>query len=493
MNPLPHTLYSVEQTRALDRLAIEQYAIPGIVLMERAGEAAFELLMAKWPEAQRIVVLCGGGNNGGDGFVVARLAQQAGLAVTLSLLHHPDSLKGEAREAFEALKQRPITVMNEPPHRLDEYDVIVDGLLGTGLVSGVRGNYAAAIVQINQAAPPTLSLDLPSGLNADSGQVMGCAVEATATIAFVGLNRGLLTGEGPGYCGDLYFSNLSLPDGLYQQLGGGIERVDYSALRHLIQPRPAYAHKGMCGHVLLVGGDQGMNGAIRLAGEAALRSGSGLVSIATRREHAVLISAQRPELMSHGVASEAELMPLFSRATVIVCGPGLGSGRWGQERLAQVLAQPHPLVLDADALNLLAESPQQRENWLLTPHPAEAARLLSVTTAEVAADRFAAVAALQQRYGGYVLLKGAGTLMCDPSGKIALCSDGNPGMASGGMGDLLSGVLAALIAQGIVLSQALPLGVALHAAAGDRAAGQTPRGLLASDLLPQLRQLVNPS
>ncbi|VAW84550.1 NAD(P)H-hydrate epimerase / ADP-dependent (S)-NAD(P)H-hydrate dehydratase [hydrothermal vent metagenome] len=493
MNPLPHTLYSVEQTRALDRLAIEQYAIPGIVLMERAGEAAFELLMARWPKAQNIVVLCGGGNNGGDGLVVARLAQQAGLSVTLSLLLHPDTLKGEAREAFEALKTLPITAMSELTQRLDECDVIVDALLGTGLTSGVRGEYAAVIEQINQVARPTLSLDLPSGLNADSGQVMGCAVEATVTIAFIGLNRGLLTGEGPGYCGDLHFSDLSLPDALYQQLGGSVERIDYAALKRLIRSRPAHAHKGMCGHVLLVGGDRGMSGAIRLAGEAALRSGSGLVSIATRREHAALMTAQRPELMSHGVANEAELMPLFSRATVIVCGPGLGTGVWGQEMLAQVLAQPQPLVLDADALNLLAQNPQQRENWLLTPHPAEAARLLSISTAEVVADRFAAVAALQQRYGGYVLLKGAGTLMCDPSGEIALCSDGNPGMASGGMGDLLSGVLAALIAQGMVLPHALPLGVALHAAAGDRAAGQAPRGLLASDLLPYLRQLVNSS
>ncbi len=492
MNSLPHTLYSVEQTRALDRLAINQYGIPGIVLMERAGEAAFELLMARWPKAQNIVVLCGGGNNGGDGLVVARLAQQAGLSVTLFLLHHPDTLKGEAREAFEALRRPATTVISELPQRLGECDVVVDALLGTGLASEVRGEYAVVIDQVNRAAQPTLSLDLPSGLNADSGQVMGGAIRATATLAFVGLNRGLLTGEGPGYCGDLSFSDLSLPDALYQQIRGGIERVDYAALKRLIRSRPVHAHKGMCGHVLLVGGDQGMSGAIRLAGEAALRSGSGLVSIATRQEHAALIAAQRPELMSHGVESEAGLIPLLSRATVIVCGPGLGMGAWGQKMLAQVLAQPHSLVLDADALNLLAQNPRQRDNWLLTPHPAEAARLLSISTAEVVADRFAAVAALQQRYGGYVLLKGAGTLMCDPSGEIALCSDGNPGMASGGMGDLLSGVLAALVAQGMALSQALPLGVALHAAAGDRAAGQAPRGLLASDLLPHLRQLVNP-
>ncbi len=492
MNSLPHTLYSAQQTRTLDALAIES-GIPGIELMESAGAAAFKLLKRGWPNAQKIAVVCGGGNNGGDGFVVARLAQQAGGSVTLFLLQNPEQLKGEAAEAFERLKQTSVTQVYGLPEGLGGFDVVVDALLGSGLAAAVRGEAVEAIERINQAARPVLSLDLPSGLNADSGQVMGCGVKATTTISFIGLKRGLLTGVGPGYSGDLHFSDLALPKALFSQLNGTVERVDYAALKQLIQPRPAYAHKGMCGHLLLVGGDQGMSGAIRLAGEAALRSGSGLVSIATRKAHAPLITAQRPELMSHGVEDEAALLPLFARAGVIACGPGLGMGRWGERMLAQVLAQPQPLVLDADALNLLAKSPSRRDNWLLTPHPAEAARLLAISTAEVNADRFAAVTALQQRYGGYVLLKGAGTLMCDPSGEIKLCSDGNPGMASGGMGDVLSGLLAALIAQGMTLVQALPLGVAIHAAAGDGAAGQAPRGLLASDLLPHLRRLVNPS
>ncbi|MCF6230316.1 MAG: NAD(P)H-hydrate dehydratase [Gammaproteobacteria bacterium] len=492
MDSLPHTLYSAQQTRALDALAIES-GLPGIELMERAGEAAFKLLKACWPNAQKIAVVCGGGNNGGDGFVVARLAQQAGDSVTLFLLQKPTRLKGEAAEAFERLKHSSVTRVYGLPEALDSFDVVVDALLGSGLAATVRGEVADAIERINQATKPVLSLDLPSGLNADSGQVMGCGVKASVTISFIGLKRGLLTGVGPGYSGELHFSDLALPEALFLQLNSGVERVDYASLKHLIRPRPAYAHKGMCGHLLLVGGELGMSGAIRLAGEAALRGGSGLVSIATRKAHAPLITAQRPELMSHGVENEAQLSPLFARAEVIACGPGLGMNRWGEVMLAQVLAQPQPLVLDADALNLLAQNPHRRDNWLLTPHPAEAARLLSISTAEVSADRFAAVSALQQRYGGYVLLKGAGTLMCDPSGGIKLCSGGNPGMASGGMGDLLSGLLAALIAQGVTLAQALPLGVAIHAAAGDGAAGHAPRGLLASDLLPHLRQLVNPS
>lgn len=235
-----------------------------------------------------------------------------------------------------------------------------------------------------------------------------------------------------------------------------------------------------------------MSGAIRIAAEAGLRCGAGLVSVATRAEHASYLTAQRPELMVHGTEDGAALESLIERATVIVCGPGLGQESWGREMFNTVLKHSKPLVLDADALNLLAKQPQQRDNWLLTPHPAEAARLLDVSTASVQRDRFAAVSALQARYGGYVLLKGAGTLLCGPNTDVALCSDGNPGMASGGMGDLLSGVIGALLAQGMPQDQVLPFAAALHGAAGDLAAGDFPRGLLATDLLPYLRELVNP-
>lgn len=492
MNILPHLLYSAEQTRALDRIAIEEHGIPGIVLMERAGAAAFGVLQRRWPAARKIAVLCGAGNNGGDGFVVARLAQQAGLSVTLVLMADPDGLRGEAKQAFASL-----AAMSPPPTRslpacLNDFDLLVDAMLGTGLNALVKGEYAEAIASINQSNVPVLALDVPSGLNASSGKVMGCAVQASSTISFIGLNRGLLTGEGPGYCGEVCFSDLALPVQLFERVESDVNRVDFATLQHHFKPRPQHAHKGMCGHVLLIGGEQGMSGAIRLAGEAALRCGSGLVSVATRAQHAALISGQRPELMCHGVEESGELQPLLARADVIVCGPGLGQGAWGVKMLEAVLAQPLPLVLDADALNLLALKPRYRDNWILTPHPAEAARLLGMTTAEVQDDRFAAVINLQQRYGGQVLLKGAGSLMCGPDGDVLLCSDGNPGMASGGMGDVLSGVLGALFAQATPSSHVLPMAVALHAYAGDCAAGKHPIGLLASDLLPHLREGVNP-
>ena len=264
-----------------------------------------------------------------------------------------------------------------------------------------------------------------------------------------------------------------------------------SMLRALLPPRPRASHKGDYGHVLVIGGDHGMAGAVRLVGEAAARTGSGLVSIATRTAHAAVITTARPELMCHGVEHVRDLRPLLQRASVIAIGPGLGQSAWGSELLAAVVQTRLPLVVDADALNLLAQESAMRNNWILTPHPAEAARLLNVTTEQIQADRLHAVQAIQNRYGGVSVLKGAGSLVCAVDRPIAICEAGNPGMASGGMGDVLTGIIAGLLAQGLNLADAACAGVYIHAKAGDRAAQQGERGLLASDLMPHLRKLVN--
>lgn len=250
------------------------------------------------------------------------------------------------------------------------------------------------------------------------------------------------------------------------------------------------AHKGDFGHVLVFGGDHGMSGALRLAGEAALRTGAGLVSAATRAEHAASISVARPELMSHGIESASALAPLLKRATVLAVGPGLGQEEWGRKLLSSVLQSTLPMVVDADALNLLAIEPSQRDNWILTPHVGEAARLLDVTIEQVQADRVAAAVTLQKKYGGVTVLKGAGTVVVGVTGDVAVCSEGNPGMASGGMGDVLTGVIAGLLAQGCLLTEAAQQGVCLHAHAADVAAQEGQRGLLASDLFPVLRRLL---
>jgi NAD(P)H-hydrate epimerase len=489
---LPARLYLAEQVRALDRCAIEQHGIPGLTLMERAGAAAFELLRARWPEARSITVLCGTGNNGGDGFVVARLARQAGLTVRLLQLGDSAKLRGDALASAERFCQAGGTI--EPYADLDfPVDLIVDAVLGTGLERPVSGPWAEALVAANRHPAPLLALDIPSGLHADSGRILGCAIQAQATLSFIGLKQGMFTGEGPACCGAIAFADLQVPEAVYQAVEGSARLLRWQAFAERLKPRARSLHKGDCGHLLLVGGERGLLGAIRMAGEAALRTGAGLVSIATRPEHAALIASQRPELMCHGVAQPEELLPLLARADAVAVGPGLGQGPWGQRMLRRVLQCDLPLVVDADGLNLLAGEPERRDGWVLTPHPGEAGRLLGCSAREIQSDRFGAVSRLRRRYGGVVLLKGAGTLISsDAEALTGLCHEGNPGMASGGMGDLLTGVIGSLIVQGESIEMAAEMGACLHGAAADLAAGGGERGMLATDLLPAIRRLMNP-
>ncbi len=493
MKPLPHSLYRAEQVRELDRIAIDEFGIPGLTLMQRAGAAAFEALRRHWPRARHIGVLCGTGNNGGDGFVLASLAQAAGLRVSVWQVGDADRTGGDALSVRQKMEATGLHAEAFAREDLSVCEVLVDGLLGTGLSGEVSGTWREAIEGMNRAHDAgcgVLALDIPSGLHADTGAVLDAAVLADVCVTFIGLKLGLFTGQGPDYCGEVLFDDLDVPSQTYTRFSPAATRLPPPAAGAYLPLRRACAHKGDFGHVLVVGGDHGMSGAVRLAGEAALRCGAGLVSLATRPEHAVAISAARPELMCHGIADVVSLKPLLRRATVLAIGPGLGQGAWGRQLLGAALVSRLPLVVDADALNLLAAEPMRRTRWVLTPHPGEAARLLGRTIAEVQADRFAAIRALQQKYGAVVVLKGAGTLIVDSAGDVSLCDAGNPGMASGGMGDVLTGVIAALLAQGLNGDEAARLGVSLHAAAADQAATSGQRGLLASDLFPCLRELL---
>lgn len=487
---LPRALYRAEQVRALDRVAIEQQGIPAEELMERAGAAAFSLLRARWPQAQSLVVLAGAGNNGGDGYVLARLAHRSQLGVRVLTLGDHDRLQGAALAAADAYQA--IGGSAEPFGRLPpDVDLIIDAMLGTGLERPLTGLWAEAVAQSNASRAPILALDIPSGLHADSGRVLGAAIEAAATISFIGLKCGLFTGQGPDHCGEVCFDGLRAPALIYASEIPAARRIDWGQQRRSLPRRRRSAHKGDFGYLLVVGGDQGMSGAARLAGEAALRAGVGRVAIATHPAHAAVLNLTRPELMVHAVAEAAELDTLLQRATLVALGPGLGQDRWGRSLYARVLAANKPMVLDADALNLLAQAPQRREDWVLTPHPGEAARLLGCSVAEVETDRFAALQQLRERYGGVVVLKGAGTLIDGPGLRpVAVCMDGNPGMASAGMGDALTGIIAALIAQGMEPVLAAEVGVCLHGAAGDRAAEQGERGLIVSDLIAALQPLL---
>ncbi len=487
---LPRQLYRAEGVKALDRAAIERHGIAGAVLMERAGAAAFEMLRQRWPQAGSVAVIAGTGNNGGDGFVLARLARRAGLAVEVRVVGDAESVRGDAREHLQRLEAEGVRASPWEPGAALHADVVVDALLGTGLDREAAGAHAEAIAAMNACPAPVLAIDVPSGLHADTGQPLGAAVRAHATLTFIGLKQGLLTGAAPDHTGRLYFSDLAVPPQVYDAVPPSALRIARAPLMYLLPRRRRTGHKGHFGHVLVIGGDAGYAGAIRLAGEAAARTGAGLVSLATRARHAAGIAAQCPVLMSHGVESPVELEPLLARADVIAIGPGLGRSEWALGLLARALEARQPLVADADALNLLAMETCSRDNWILTPHPGEAARLLDGSVALVQQDRYAAATHLRERYGGVCVLKGAGTVVCSAEG-LAVCAAGNPGMGSGGVGDVLTGVIAALLAQGLVPHDAAQLGVCLHAEAGDRAAEGGERGLIATDLMPWLRVLVN--
>lgn len=489
-NRLPHSLYRAEQVRAMDRHAIEQFGIAGYELMQRAGAAALEALRRRWPGARTLSVVCGSGNNGGDGYVLARMAREAGLDVRVYPLTPVEKLRGDALRAYEDYRDTEGPVLDFIPADFEGAEVLADGLLGTGLDRPVEGLYAEVIKGINRFRGGVLALDIPSGLHADTGCPLGAVVRADMTVTFVGLKQGLFTGAGLAQCGEIVFDDLALPP--------AVQRSQTPSARLLptwtrgLPARSRDAHKGHFGHVLVIGGDSGYGGAARMAAEAAARVGAGLVSLATRPEHAAPLALARPELMSHGVTSPTELRPLLQRASVVAVGPGLGRSGWSRALFGEALACGLPLVVDADGLNLLAESPLKREHWILTPHPGEAARLLQVDTATLQKDRYAALAELRRRYGGTVVLKGSGSLVLGDSGLPEVCMLGNPGMATGGMGDVLTGVIAGLLAQGLSRQEAASHGVRLHGAAGDAAAGEGgERGLLATDLMPHLRRLMN--
>lgn len=486
MQNLPTKLYQAQQVRELDRIAIQEYGIAGISLMQKAAAAVWQLIQERWAETKSMTVFCGAGNNAGDGYLVAALALKAGLKVEVYCLAEIEKLSGDALIAYQTYQQA--SGKTEPFSGAIKLkpQLIVDALFGTGLTRDVSGNYAQAVKIINDCNCPIIAVDIPSGLNADTGKVMGCAVKADVTVTFIALKQGLFTAEGSECCGEIVFADLDVPKEIFAAVPHSAEILE----KFVLPRRHRNVHKGSYGHLLVIGGEIGYSGAARLAGEAALRSGAGLVSIATRAAHASALNVGCFELMCHSVEQLSQLQSLLDKATAIVVGTGLGQEIWGSGLFEIAITQPQPLVIDADGLNLLARTPRQHPNWILTPHPGEAARLLNCTTAEINADRFAAIKKIQVIYGGVCILKGAGTLIFDGE-EMFVSTSGNPGMASGGMGDVLAGIIGGLLAQGFTLKQAAKTGVYIHGTAGDLAAKPGERGLLASDLMPIIRELIN--
>ncbi|USD68248.1 NAD(P)H-hydrate dehydratase [Vibrio sp. SCSIO 43136] len=488
----PSSLYSAEAVRQGEQLAARTQSIPMYQLMERAGEAVFQYARQHHPEANHWLVCCGGGNNGGDGYVVARLAKHAGVEVKLWHVGDPSKLTGDAAIARDAwLKaEGDIAEVEEliPP----KTELIIDAILGTGLNGQIRAAQQQLIEAVNLAEVPVVSVDVPSGLCANTGVSLGQAILAHSTVTFIGVKQGLVTGQAAQFVGELCFAGLGVDDTFSTQQASQISVISEHLVAKYLGPRKRTAHKGDHGKVTCIGGDSGMAGAIRLASEACLRVGAGLTAVLTQPDNVSAIVTARPEVMAKGwQEDQTALQNQCEWSDVLVLGPGLGQNTWGHSLFKDVIHSQKPMVLDADGLNWLAKAPNTHSQRIITPHPGEAARLLGTSIAKVEANRYQAVRALQQKYGGVVVLKGAGTLVDDGS-HCYVCRAGNPGMATGGMGDVLSGVIGGLLAQKLSLIEAATLGVWLHSHAADRCAQQHgERGLLASDLFDEIRRLVN--
>ncbi|MGF1768114.1 NAD(P)H-hydrate dehydratase [Enterovibrio makurazakiensis] len=484
---LPQSLYRSDQVKRGERKIASDLGVEMYDLMERAGLAAFCLLRQRWPEAKKILITCGSGNNGGDGYVVGRLAIEAGLQVVLWSASDPETLTGEARTAKQAfLAQSGVILSADLPS--EPFDLIVDALFGTGLSRAVEGHYRNAIKVINASGSPVLAIDIPSGLHADTGSVFGDAINADCTISFVALKQGLFTGKAADHCGYIVFDGLGIHEAFEAHIPTSVTLLGVNLLKDFQPVRRRSAHKGQCGRLLCIGGQQGMGGAIILCGQAALRTGAGLVALLTDKTHINAILARQPELMIRQWQKEDGAQALSSVihwADVLALGPGLGQSVWARALFEAALASQLPVVVDADALSLLSHFPHNYDHWVLTPHPGEAARLLDLTVEEIERDRFSAVKEIHNRYGGVVVLKGAGTIVYDGT-YCSVIHAGNPGMASGGMGDVLTGVIASCLAQTQSVKEAARFGTLLHSYAADIAAQHGERGLLASDLLPLL-------
>ncbi|WP_363797581.1 NAD(P)H-hydrate dehydratase [Lysobacter firmicutimachus] len=484
-------LYDAVALRAIEARAAAELG-DAYVLMQRAGAAAWSELLNHWTRAFRLLVVCGPGNNGGDGYVLATLARQSGRDVSVLRLpgHAPRSALAR-RAAAEYAQAGGATLAFDG--ELPAADVVVDALFGIGLSRAPDAASADLIAAINAHPAPVLALDVPSGVDADSGQAHVAAVIAQRTLEFIAPKAGLRSGAALDHVGALAVARLQL-DPEHYGVEAVAEALGAADLGRWLRPRRRDSHKGRNGRVLCVGGDHGHGGALLLCAQAALRSGAGLLDAATRAAHVAPMLARLPEAMPRAVESGEELAAAIDAADVVAIGPGLGQQGWGRALYARVLASAKPRLFDADALNLLAAQPRALPaDCVLTPHPGEAARLLGSAAAQVQADRFAAVRALVDRYGCAVVLKGAGSLIAAPQRRTRLIAAGNPGMAVGGMGDVLSGAIAALLAQGLDAFDAASCGALLHAVAGDEAAREGgERGLLPSDLMPWLRRCANP-
>jgi len=510
-SPVTTSVYSAKQVLENEANVAQSQNIALFELMHSAGAAVFEQLLKSWPNTEHILVLCGKGNNGGDGFIVALLAHKANIKIDVLLMCNVDELKGDALLAYQAMTTAGVVLIKHNIASSENCqglsviksfsgDVIVDALFGIGFKGQLTKPLQNLVKGINYHDAKVISVDVPSGLCATTGQVQGeeiaeQAIIADVTVTFIAYKQGLLTGQAANFVGKLLLAPLAINKAFIKQITTDTSYSQFSIPLELPK-RLAASHKGDSGLLLAIGGGLGMPGAIRLASEAALRCGVGLVSVSCHQQNQALVQSGRPELMLAPTTSILlELSQPFKKAKGYLIGPGLGQGNEA-ELLFKLTCESSRInnkfmVVDADALTLLSQSKQYYSNWVLTPHPKEAGTLLQCDVATIEADRFSAVRAIATQYGGVCLLKGAGSLISDGK-RVVINNSGNAGMASGGMGDVLSGVISALILQSDSIYSATCLAAYIHGAAADIIANKNgQRGLLASDLFIPLQQLLN--
>ena len=486
-------VYLTEEIRRIETGAAARSDPPP--LMARAGLAAAERARELAHTGKRILVVAGPGNNGGDALVAARHLKAGWFNVEVLFTGDAGKLAPDAAAAYAAWIAAGGGFTTAAP-RVHDCGLVIDGLFGIGLQRELSGSYAELVSRINDAHCPVLALDVPSGLEADSGRVLGCAVRATHTITFIGLKAGLLTLDGPDHCGVLELATLGIDAPALVAASGHV--VGIELLAKALPARARNTHKGDYGSVGIIGGAHGMVGAALLTGRAALKAGAGRIYVGFSAPEAPVVDPAQPELMLR----RAEDILALDHLACLAVGPGLGTSREARSLLATALQSPLPVVLDADALNLIGQESALRETvarrkgaTLLTPHPAEAARLLATTTARVQGGRVAAALEIARTFACGAVLKGAGSVCAWPEGRWAINTSGNPGMASAGMGDVLTGLLAALLAQRVEPGIALECGVFLHGAAADAAvaSGTGPVGLTAGEVIDAARALINRS
>lgn len=495
MNNASTPLYDIHAIKEIEKKALEVLNIASITLMQRAALFILAHIYKSHPNVKKVAVVVGAGRNGGDGYFFAQQALSAGFDVKVYYLADPSNLVDDVRKAYLAAKGMGVPCESFSSTSLEDAELIIDAMMGTGVNRALSGEWLGAAMLINRSGKPVVSIDVPSGLNANTGAILSEAIKATETLTFIAQKPGLYTGKGPEYVGKVICSTLGIPDECFESVRAASCCFNLPAMADWFPSRKKYNHKGNFGHVLVVGGYIGMAGAALLSGHAALRIGAGRVSIATHPHHATSLITYHPELMVHGVANGEGLADLLEVATCIVVGCGMGTNEWSIDLMNAVLASGKPLVIDADGLNLIAKGAVSKEllaesvdNQVITPHPLEAARLLNKTVNDIEADRLASAYTLSEKFGISVL-KGAGSLVSD-SDFLSINTTGNPGMASSGMGDALSGIIAGLIVQGVSIRRATRLGVWLHGFAGDLCAEDGYPSVIATDVIEYLPKAI---